>query len=309
MDRVRPLWLLAAAAFLSSAAVTAQNKIVWSDREKPIVDQLRHLRSLTDTARPEATRRLALEIRALPAAGHKELLADELANLATEGDPGHDVLQDVASTLAEALEQQPAAPAKAGPSMPYVTLAQLVRYEHVRVSINDPQYEDALKNLEADDKRRQDADFTLTDITGAKWRLKDLRGKIVLVNFWATWCPPCRKEMPDLEALYQKFRSRGLVILAISDEDASKVKPFIAEHKFTYPILLDPGRKVNELFHVEGIPKSFVYGRDGKLVAEAIDMRTTRQFLTMLAQAGLDCNRTHADSVQPFCWRHRNRTV
>ena len=93
--------------------------------------------------------------------------------------------------------------------------------------------------------------------------------------------------MPDLEVLYNRFKSQGLVILAISDEDAGKVKPFLAERKVTYPILLDSGRKVNELFRIEGIPKSFVYDRDGKLVAQAIDMRTQKQFLEMLAKTGL----------------------
>jgi len=109
----------------------------------------------------------------------------------------------------------------------------------------------------------------------------------VLVNFWATWCPPCRKEMPDLEALYNRFKGRGLVILALSDEELGKVQPFISERKITYPVMLDPGRKVNEMFQVEGIPKSFVYNREGKLVAQSIDMRTQGQFLQMLAQAGL----------------------
>ena len=93
--------------------------------------------------------------------------------------------------------------------------------------------------------------------------------------------------MPDLEKLYQQFKDQGLVILAISDEDASKVRPFIAQQKVTYPILLDPGRKVNELFQIQGIPKTFVYDRNGKLVAQSIDMRTRRQFLELLAQAGL----------------------
>ena len=76
-------------------------------------------------------------------------------------------------------------------------------------------------------------------------------------------------------------------MLAISDEDAAKVHPFIAERNITYPVLLDPGRKVNDIFDLEGIPKSFVYDRSGKLVAQSIDMRTQNQFLEMLAQAGL----------------------
>jgi peroxiredoxin len=145
-----------------------------------------------------------------------------------------------------------------------------------------------MARLEDDDRVRQSADFTLSDMAGKNWTLKDLRGSVVLVNFWATWCPPCRKEMPDLDALYRRFAPKGLVILAISDEEAAKVQPFLAEHPVGYPVLLDPGRKVNELFRIEGIPKSFVYDRDGKLVAQAIDMRTERQFLQMLALAGLD---------------------
>lgn len=109
----------------------------------------------------------------------------------------------------------------------------------------------------------------------------------MLVNFWATWCPPCRKEMPDLEALYGQFEDQGLVILAISDEEEAKVRPFIADKKITYPVLLDPGGKVAKLFEVEGIPKSFVYDRTGRLVAQSIDMRTRGQFLEMLSRAGL----------------------
>jgi peroxiredoxin len=250
-------------------------------QEPQIEVQLHQLRKLPDAERVKVTRQLALQIRRLPATAKQEPLAEDLANLVTEGDPGHDTLQEVATTLAEALRQQPAASG-------YSTLAQLVRYEHVQVSLDDPQFSAAMKKLETDDQSRQHAGFTLTDLSGKQWDLRALAGQVVLVNFWATWCPPCRKELPDLEALYQRFHSRGLVILAISDEEAAKVKPFVAEQKLTYPVLLDPGRKVNELFQMEGIPKSFVYGRDGKLVAEAIDMRTQRQFLEMLRLAGLE---------------------
>ena len=111
---------------------------------------------------------------------------------------------------------------------------------------------------------------------------------MVLVNFWATWCPPCRKEMPDLETLYERFQPKGLVVLAISDEESAKVEPFVRERGVKFPVLLDPGRKVNERLIVEGIPKSFVYDREGKLAAQSIDMRTQKQFLEMLKKAGLE---------------------
>jgi peroxiredoxin len=153
--------------------------------------------------------------------------------------------------------------------------------------MDSPLFTAAMARLQAEDQRRAQADFTLTDLRGKVWTLHDLRGKVVLVNFWATWCPPCRKEMPDLNALHRQFSPRGLVILAISDEEAGKVKPFIEEKKIAYPILLDPGDKVHNALAVDGIPKSFLYDREGKLVAQAIDMRTRAQFLEMLGHAGL----------------------
>jgi len=137
-----------------------------------------------------------------------------------------------------------------------------------------PQFAEAMAQREANDADRQNADFTLTDLQGKGWNLKDLRGQVVLVNFCATWCAPCRKEMPDLDALYSKFKDQGFVVLAISDEETAKVAPFINQRKISYPVLLDPGRKVNDLFVVEGIPKSLVPDRNGKMVAQSIDMRT-----------------------------------
>jgi peroxiredoxin len=279
-------WLIGGLIAPSSPAI-AQQKIVWSDQEKPIVEQIRGLRKLEDNVRAKTTRDLALQIRQLPVVPNKLTLAEALANLSTEGDFGRDTLQEVTTTLETALREQPPKAEKDQPNSLYVELASLVRYEHMQASSDDPQFAAAMAALEADDKNREKADFTLTDLQGKAWRLHDLHGKVVLVNFWATWCPPCRKEMPDLEALYSKFKDEGFVVLAISDEEAAKVTPFIAERKISYPVLLDPGRKVNDLFKVEGIPKSFVYNREGKLVAQSIDMRTRGQFLGMLAAAGL----------------------
>jgi peroxiredoxin len=259
----------------------------WTSQEQPIYEQIRHLRDLPDDVRARTTKQLALQIRQLPVAPNKLRLANALANLSTEGDFGHDTLQEVATTLADALREVPVPQDKGQPAAPYVELAELVRYEHVQASLDDPQFAAATAKLEADDARRQNADFTLTDLHGKQWSLRELRGKVILVNFWATWCPPCRKEMPDLDSLYQRFKDRGFVVLALSDEDAGKVKPFIAERNISYPILLDPGDNVKDLFQVNGIPESFVYDRGGVLVAQSIDMRTQRQFLEMLGKAGL----------------------
>lgn len=273
--------------FMPPISGARQSKIVWNDQEKPIAQKIGALRSLPDDVRAGTTKQLALQIRQLPAGAHKLTLANALANLSTEGDFGRDTLQEVTTTLADSLREHPVPEEKGQPAAPYVELAQLVRYEHMRASSDSPEFSAAMAKLESDDEGRQHADFTLTDLEGKSWTLSELRGKVVVVNFWATWCPPCRKEMPDLEALYNQFRGEGLVVLAISDEDAAKVRPFIAERQVTYPVLLDPGRKVNSLFHVEGIPKTFIYDREGKLVAQSIDMRTRKQFLGMLAEAGL----------------------
>jgi peroxiredoxin len=262
-------------------------KIVWSQQEAPILQTLRGLRALPDDVRAKTTKQTALEIRKLPAGDHKVRLASGLAYLSTEGDFGRDTLQEVTTTLALALRETPAPDQNGQPASGYFELAELARYEHMQLTEDLPQVKMATEKLEAYDKRRQDADFTLTDLEGKTWSLKQLTGKVVIVNFWATWCPPCRKEMPDLEKLYKEFESKGLVVLAISDEDVAKVGPFIQQAKYSYPMLLDPGRKVNDQFQVEGIPKSFVYDRDGKLVAQSIDMRTERQFREMLALAGL----------------------
>ena len=264
------LLLLAAAAIAQKSA---------SPVATDIQAGINRLRSLPDDARAVETRKLALEIRSVPTPGDELALAVNLSHLATEGG-SRDTLREVATTIADAVRKVPEGPA-------YDELARLVHYEGVDLKMNDPRFQKAIAELEAKDKVRQQSDFSLKDLKGKSWTLSQLRGQVVLINFWATWCPPCRKEMPDLETLYKRFSGEGLVILAISDEDDAKVRPFIAEQKYTYPILLDPGRLINTRYQIEGIPETLLYDHSGKLVAQSSDMRTMDQFLDMLKQAGL----------------------
>jgi len=109
-------------------------------------------------------------------------------------------------------------------------------------------------------------DFSLQTLDGRTVRLSDYRGQVVLLNIWATWCPPCRDEMPDLEAYYRQHQEDGFVVLAInSQESAETVVVFLEEHDFTFPVLLDPGGVVMRDYGVLGLPTSFFIDREGML--------------------------------------------
>jgi peroxiredoxin len=247
-----------------------------------ITQKLRTIRGLpTDADRGRVVVEIAGQIRALPAGAERLSLARGLCGLVTEGDLGKDALTAAAGALAEGIK---GAQADSGI---YGELASLVRYEHVKAPMEDPALDAALALLELREALHQEAGFSLTSLDGKTYSLEGLRGKVVLLNFWATWCPPCRKEMPDLQKLYGELAPKGFVVLAVSDEKRDVVEKFLADKHYTFPVLLDDGRKVHESFDVEGIPKSFLFSREGKIVGQAIDMRTERQFREMLKAAGL----------------------
>jgi peroxiredoxin len=294
-------FLIFAPSLIASLPAAAQDDIRWTADQKPLADQLKALRDIDDHARAAAMQDLAEKIQRLPASGNKLRLALGLASKSTEGDFGRPAVQAAATTLAGALREKPipwTALIESGddkfseallPAYGYDELAQLEHYEHVTVSLKgDPHYRAAIGALNAMDGKRARLDFELKDRTGKTWRLSNLRGHVVIVNFWATWCPPCRKEIPDLENLYRRFAGQGLVVLGISDEEAPKIDNFLKIHPIAYPVLLDSDRAVNRSFSIHGIPKSFVYDRSGKLLAQAIDMRTEGQFLDMLHATGLN---------------------
>jgi peroxiredoxin len=136
--------------------------------------------------------------------------------------------------------------------------------------------EAALKELDLirPARARLAEDFTLATSGGGKVRLQEQRGKVVMVNFWATWCPPCLEEMPAMERLYRQQKDGGFTLIAVSvDADPKKVVPFVTEHKLTFPIGLDPRMEMANSYGVRALPSSFIVGRDGHLAALAIGPR------------------------------------
>lgn len=256
-------------------------------KESSIQKEMSKLRSLSAADRPVASVKIAGEISMLPAGKNKVQDADDLSHLITEGDQGSDAVQAVADTLSKALAESPV-PAKGNePPMPYMDLARLVRYEGVTTTLSDPLYAKASDILAANDAEIAKADFSLKDIHNKTVTLSGLRGKIVMVNFWATWCPPCRTEMPVLDAIDTRFGSQGLVVLGITAEDEFKVGSFLGPSNYHPTVLLDPGGKVHKEFHIQGIPRTFIFDRDGKLIGETIDQGTWKQFMVILSKTDL----------------------
>jgi peroxiredoxin len=114
------------------------------------------------------------------------------------------------------------------------------------------------------------APFKLTDLQGDSVSMGDLRGKVVFLNIWATWCAPCREEMPSMEKLYERLQSdKGFVMLAISQDTSSRdeVAAYVKKHGYRFDVLLDPKNVVAEAYNVSGVPETFIIDREGRIVA------------------------------------------
>src|SRR5271170_6939116 len=114
------------------------------------------------------------------------------------------------------------------------------------------------------------ANFNLKDLNGQSVSLSSLRGKVVFLNVWATWCGPCREEMPSMETLYEAFKNRNdFVILAVSQDRRGRaaVQPYVEKNHFQFDILLDPDNVVGDAYNVSGVPETFIIDRRGRIVA------------------------------------------
>lgn len=116
--------------------------------------------------------------------------------------------------------------------------------------------------------------FSAPNLSGEEVSFADHRGEVVLVNVWATWCGPCRVEMPSIQASYERFRERGFTVLAVSVDTGlgyeHKVEKFVAEYELTFPVLLDPEGRIQRTLRTVGVPETFVLDREGRIVKRLI---------------------------------------
>lgn len=128
-------------------------------------------------------------------------------------------------------------------------------------------------------------EFTLPTFRGTPFRLSDARGRVVLVNFWATWCVPCRTEMPAIERLYQRYRERGFDVVAVNLDVLSTagVEEFLQEVRVTFPIALDPSWSQAAAYRVVGLPTTYLIDRAGQVVVRELGARNWEDDATRTA--------------------------
>jgi len=136
--------------------------------------------------------------------------------------------------------------------------------------------DEAVKQLDLirPSRRKVAEDFTLPMPGQKRFRLSEHRGKVVMINFWATWCPPCREEMPAMERLYRQHKDDGFMMLAVSlDADPKVVAPYLQQQKLTIPVAFDPEMTLADKYGVRALPSSFIVDREGNMTALAIGPR------------------------------------
>lgn len=132
------------------------------------------------------------------------------------------------------------------------------------------------------------ANFTLEDLDGNTISLNDLKGKNIFLNFWATWCPPCRGEMPDIQSIHEEYSEKGLVILAVNlGEGKDAIKDFVKKNNYDFKVLLDTEQTVGDMYNISAIPSSYFLDKDGNIIGKKIGAMSKEEIKSYLKLLGL----------------------
>ena len=117
--------------------------------------------------------------------------------------------------------------------------------------------------------------------------MKKLRGKVVLLSFWASWCGPCRQEMPVIEKLSHQYRDQGFLVFGVNDEDRETIRDYIKEYGYSFPTLVDAEQEALKLYHVGAIPTTVVIDREGKIASYQVGMSSENELRAVLRTLGI----------------------
>jgi peroxiredoxin len=130
-------------------------------------------------------------------------------------------------------------------------------------------------------------DFTLSNLEGKEVKLSQFKGKVVLLNFWSSWCIPCRSEMPTIELLHREYKDKGLIVLGIDDEESQKQAAFLQKFGFSFTSLVESKRQASNLYSIGGIPTTVLIDQQGKIKAYDQGTASYESLRTTLQEMGI----------------------
>jgi cytochrome c biogenesis protein CcmG/thiol:disulfide interchange protein DsbE len=122
------------------------------------------------------------------------------------------------------------------------------------------------------------------DLDGNEISLSDFNGKVLILNFWATWCPPCREEIPDFVEVYNEYESEDVQFIGVSNEDISTLRSFVEDYNISYPILIDDENIMGK-WGISAIPTTFVFDKDGQIISKSVGTMTREQLVNIIEDA------------------------
>ncbi|MBI4444736.1 MAG: TlpA family protein disulfide reductase [Acidobacteria bacterium] len=157
-------------------------------------------------------------------------------------------------------------------SVPGLLLLLAFHLQLTKPNLQVPASQASLEIIPEEKRKTTDLDVVLRDLEGHNVSLNDYRNRALFLNFWATWCAPCRAEMPEMAELYKQYAPHGLSMVAVTDEDPATVTQFLKNNSYPFPVLIDPGGTLNQKLSVMGLPTTYIIDSEGRIILHRVGL-------------------------------------